>query len=58
MFFCDIYDLYLFISVRAFLPSLRVLRISQDKNAIIKIVSVISEIKVVSKLLVNLLQSI
>ena len=53
--FCDIYDLSLFISVRAFLPSLRVLKISQEKEEIIKMVSVIREIKVVSILLINLL---
>ena len=53
--FCDIYELSLFISVRAFLPSLRVLKISQEKEEIIKMVSVIREIKVVSILLINLL---
>ena len=49
-------DLSLFISVKAFLPSLRVLKISQDSEEIIRIVSIISEIKVESILLVNLLK--
>ena len=42
--FYNIYDLSLFISVRAFLPSLKVLKISQEKEEIIKMVSVIREI--------------
>ena len=37
-------DLSLFISVRAFLPSLRVFKISQVREEIIRIVSVIKEI--------------
>ena len=56
MIFCDIYDLFLFISVRAFLPSLRVLETSQDDEKKIKMVSVIRETRVVSKLLFNLLK--
>jgi len=44
MIFCDIYDLSLFISVKAFLPSLRVLKTSQEKEKMIRIVSVIKEI--------------
>ena len=51
----DIYDLSLFISVKAFLPSLRVLKTSQEKEEIIRMESVIREIRVVSILLVNLL---
>ena len=52
----DDYDLSLFISVRAFLPSLRVLKISQVREEIIRIVSVIKEIWVVSILLANLIE--
>ncbi len=48
--FCDNYDLSFFISVRAFLPSLRVLKTSQDRDEIIRVVSVIKEINVVSML--------
>jgi len=44
MIFWDIYDLSLFISVRAFLPSLRVLKTSQDREEMIRMVSVIREI--------------
>ena len=55
-FFCDIYDLSLFISFKAFLPSLRVLKTSQKREEEIIIVSVIREIRVVSILLVNLLK--
>ena len=44
----------LFISVRAFLPSLRVLITSQERDEAIKIESVIKEIRVISKLLFNL----
>ena len=51
--FCDDYDLYLFISVIAFLPSLRVLKTSKEREAIIKIERVINEIWVVSRLLIN-----
>ena len=52
MFF-DIYYLSLFISFRAFLPSLRVLKRSQDREEIIRNVSVIKEIKVGSILVFN-----
>ena len=52
--FCDIYDLSLFISARAFLPSLRVLKRSQVRDEIIIMVSVMRERRVVSILLVNL----
>ena len=51
--FCDIHDLSLFVSVRAFLPSLSVLKTSQEIQKIIRMESVMSEIKVVSMLLVN-----
>ncbi len=44
MIFCDIYDLSLFISVKAFLPSLRVLNTSQEIEETIRKVSVIREI--------------
>ena len=44
--FWDIYGLSLLISVKAFLPSLRVLKISQDREEMITIVSVNREIKV------------
>ncbi len=53
MNFLDIYDLSFFISVKAFLPSLRVLKTSHDRNEIISIVSVIRDIRVVSILLGN-----
>ena len=53
---CDTYDLSLFISVRAFLPSLRVLKTSQEREEIIRMASVIKEIKVTSRLLINLLK--
>ena len=43
---CDIYYLSLFISVRAFLPSLRVLKTSQESEEVITIVSIIKEINV------------
>jgi len=52
--FCDIYDLSLFISARAFLPSLRVLITSQVREEMIIIVSVIRDINVGSILLINL----
>ena len=42
--FCDIYDLSLFISIKAFLPSLRVLKTSQEREEIMKMVSVIRDI--------------
>ena len=54
--FCDIYDLSLFISVKAFLPSLRVLKTSQESEVTIRIKSVIKEMRVVSILLINLLK--
>ena len=54
MIVCDIYDLSLFISVKAFLPSLRVLRTSQEKKEMIRMVSGIRESRVVSILLNNL----
>ena len=47
--FSDSYFESLFISWRAFLPSLRVLKTSQDRDKVIKKVSVIREIKVVEK---------
>jgi len=47
------YDLSLFISVKAFLPSLRVLKISQVREEMIRMVSVIRDICVVSMLLIN-----
>ena len=37
------YDLFLFISFKAFLPSLRVLKTSQKREEIIMIVSVVKE---------------
>ena len=45
----------LFVSVKAFLPSLRVLKVSQNREEEIRMESVIREIRVVSILLVNLL---
>jgi hypothetical protein len=42
--FIVFHDLSLFISVKAFLPSLRVLKMSQVKEVIIRMVSVIKEI--------------
>ena len=54
--FFDIYDLSLFISVRAFLPSLRVLKTSQERVEIVKIVRVIREIWVGSILFANLIK--
>jgi len=42
--FIVFHDLSLFISVKAFLPSLRVLETSQVREEIIKMVSVIREI--------------
>ena len=55
MFF-DIHDLSLFISVRAFLPSLRVLKTSQESKVMIRMERVIREIRVVSILLVKSLE--
>jgi len=40
----EFHDLSLFISVKAFLPSLRVLKTSQVREEIIRMVSVIREI--------------
>ena len=53
-FYCDNYNLSLFISVRAFLPSLRFFKTSQVRVEMIRMVSVIREIKVVLILLANL----
>jgi len=47
----SIYDLSLSISVKAFLPSLRVLKTNQESEEIIRIVSVKREKKVTTKLL-------
>ena len=46
--FIVFHDLSLFISVKAFLPSLRVLKTSQEREKMIRMVSIIKEIKVVS----------
>ena len=54
-FFWDIYLESFFISLRAFLPSFSVLNTNQDKNEIIKTVSIIRDIKDVVILLVILL---
>jgi len=54
--FIVFHDLSLFISVKAFLPSLRVLKTSQVKEEIIRMVSVIREIWVVLILLSNLIK--
>jgi len=54
--FIVFHDLSLFISVKAFLPSLRVLKTSQVREEIIRMVSVIREIYVVSILLANLIK--
>ena len=51
--FIVFHDLSLFISVKAFLPSLRVLKTSQDREEILRMVRVIREMWVVSILLVN-----
>ena len=48
--FCDIYGEFLLISFRAFLPSLRVLNISQERDEKIRIVSVTREMMVLSTL--------
>ncbi len=56
LIFCDIYDLSLFSSLRAFLPSLRVLEVSQASEKIIKEESVISEIRVSLISMINLLK--
>ena len=55
MFFV-FHDPSLFISVKAFLPSLRVLNTSQDREETIRMVSVIREMWVVSILLANLIK--
>ena len=52
--FCDNYDLSSFISLMAFLPSLRVLNTSQERDETIRKVSEINEIRVVLKLISNL----
>ena len=54
--FCDIYDRSLFNSVRAFLPSLRVIKTSQESEEMIRMVSVIREIRVESMLLINVMK--
>ena len=54
--YCDIYVLFLFICDRAFLPSLRFFKRSQEREEIIRMESVISEVRVVSMLLVKLLK--
>jgi len=54
--FIVFHDLFLFISVRAFLPSLRVLKTSQVREESIRMVSVIREMWVVSILLANLIK--
>ena len=56
MIFYYIYDLSLFISIKAFLPSLRVLRTNQEREEIISMLRAISEIRFVSKLVVNSLK--
>ena len=52
----EIHDLSSFISVRAFLPSLRVIKTNQVSEAIIRMISVIREIWVVSILFDNLIK--
>ena len=47
----NIYELSLLISFKAFLPSLRVLKISQERKEVIRMVREIREIKVVLELL-------
>ena len=51
--YCVFHNLSLFISVKAFLPSLRVFKTSQLEEIMINMVSVTSEIKVVLILLAN-----
>jgi len=53
--FIVFHDLSLFISVRAFLPSLMVVDTSKERAEIIRIESVIKEIRVVSMFLVKLI---
>tara|TARA_B100000886_G_C20023718_1_gene326972 strand:- start:67 stop:243 length:177 start_codon:yes stop_codon:yes gene_type:complete len=50
------YDLSLLISFKAFLPSLRVLKISQDKEEMISMERVMREMRVASILLNNLME--
>ena len=52
--FCDVHYRSLLISVKAFLPSLRVLKTSHERDETIRMVSVIRETRVVSILLFNL----
>ena len=54
--FIVFHDQSLFISVKAFLPSLRVLKMSQIREKIIRMVRVIREIWVVSILFANLIK--
>ena len=54
--FCDVKDKSSFISSKAFLPSFKVVVSSQEREEIIKMVSVISEKKVVSMLLFKLVK--
>ena len=54
MFF-DNYDMSLFVSVKAFLPSLRVLKTSQERKKMIRMISVTREITFISISLINLL---
>ena len=53
--FIVFHDLSLFISVKACLPSLRVLKTNQNREEMIRIVSTTRDIKVESIVLVNLL---
>ena len=48
VFFCSDYGKSLFTSLRAFLPSFRVLKANQEREEIIRKVSVNKEIKVLS----------
>ena len=50
------HNLSLFISVKAFLPSLRVLKTSQEREETIRMESVIREMWVVSILLITLVK--
>ena len=54
--FIVFHDLSLFISVKAFLPSLRVLKTSQVREEIIRMVRVMREKRFVSILLVKILK--
>jgi len=54
--FLVFYDLSLFRSFRAFLPSFRVLKTSQYKDEIIRMESITREKRVVSKLLIKVLK--